>query len=114
MQPGEFDEVVAIERPNATRDSTGGSSIAWLPVANDVFAKVIQPSNRAASNETALAGRVSETREIVFKFRAPFDLRSGDCIVWNDERYAVEGVVTDRRDGVLTANGVFRAGTDGR
>lgn len=114
MQPGEFDEVIAIERSTRTRDDVGGTLIAWATIAEGVFAKVIRPTARDMSKEAALGGRVSEERALVFKLRYPADITATDRIIFDGDAYGVEGIVTDKGEGVISVNGVYRAGTDGR
>lgn len=111
MNAGNFDQVLGVYRPVLVRNTLGEMEAAAPDFCGEIWAKAINPTSTPQQREIAVAGRAAAERIVTFIVRDGEDIAEGDSVEWHDERYAIEGLSTDRRRGEITFQARYLSGT---
>jgi len=79
---GEMDEMISILAPSATSDITGGQSVTWAPVVQNLWAKV---ENNVRSDEALEADQVTAISVKVFTIWYRADINEKMRVLWRSK-----------------------------
>lgn len=83
-RPGELDQRVKVLRQSLTNDGMGGSSLAWVEVA-EIWAHVRPKGGREVTEFDRVNGQAS----YLFVVRNGLDVRDSDTLEWDGIRFNI-------------------------